>query len=985
MTETIKNLVLAEDAAENCGNKVNNNTMEMKFTLYTRKFLGNNARDVEYPIKREIKSALDLVNALQYDHICCKFVNNTRAKTRVNGEDVPAQFEYADVIENDIDNEKHSTADTWITVEDFIKAFHNIKFIIVPSRNNMKVKHPGEDNEQSARPRFHVIMPLKNTIKQRGVYENIKRGLVKDYNEFDSSCTDATRFIYGIENINPSEIVFHDGEFYVDELQWGFKEQDTQYTKKNDSTYKCSMKTKNILDALNYISPEGYDTWLKVGMALYNEGVDCDEWDNWSSTGSTYKPKECLAKWKTFRNDNSRQGLSAGTIFMLAKENGYELPSAGNNEYFEKQMQQCMKEMKEVAISAKEHDTDSLEQHIEKKCYMCDTLAKFIEMCINVLQNYVKVYTNISTTGKVVREIYIWDSNTNRYYLGNEDSITKYFDKIISSLKNKIINNKDLDTKTINKMESKLDSFIKYKNNIISSIIISDNIIDISNKYDAACVYATNDGIIDLRDINTLKNPIKTKFILCRNILDVSLKFDKNIIKEIQEKIINPVFDSAELGTAYIRRVATAWLGRYCGKRNFCDMIQGVGSNGKSKLLTLLSKAFLNFGVNAGPEVIDERLDNTFNAMQKNKRLISIDESNDVTLGVKFKNTVAYDSIIINDKGVSKYSIENNARIIAACNQAPKISGDTAILKRLQMWPSTDTIYDVDRALATKQIQKNEAADFQKKINEYGKTYFNAENNIKHLTAYLLWVAAEEYQNNCTIIDNAPTKVKEFMNIMVAYNASPVDTLNNMYEKTTTENKIPFNDIYQQYVDICEDSNIDAKFIMKKAALIRRLSENFRWNIQRTHGVWYIFDRILVDTPVDPTPDPDKPTKTITEQIVDNKIMQQIQNKTSEKTVKNSTCASEKITKKPVEKNVVKIEKHTDSTLTQSPIDSYIEVSDDELQAHLNDVFQDTTDNNEENTVENTTQCKKYVDEDDFDDEEFCKEFGIDPHEFDNK
>ena len=966
------NLMMAEAAAENCGNnnvETLNNNMNINFTLYTRKFLGNNARDVEYPIKRKIKNELDIVNALQYDHITCKFKNNTRAKTRVNGEDIPAQFEESDVIEMDVDNDKHSTEDTWITIEDFTKAFENTKFIIVPSRNNMKVKHPGEANEQGARPRFHVLFPLKNTIKQRGIYENIKCGLVKDYNEFDSSCTDATRFIYGNENITPSELVFHDGEFYVDELQLGFKEQESQYTKKNDSTYKCTMKTKNILDALNYISPEGYDTWLKVGFGLYNEGLSCDVWDNWSSTGSTYKPKECSAKWKTFRNDSGRQGISAGTIFKMAKDNGYELPAAGNNEYFEKQMQQCMNEMKAVAISAKEHDTDSLEQHIEKKCYMCDTIAKFIEMCINVLQNYVKVHQNVSTSGKVVSEVYIWDSNKNRYYLGNENSVATAFDNIISSLKNKIIDNKELDTKTINKMESKLDSFIKYKNSIISSIIISSKIIDNDTRYDVACVYATNDGIIDLRDINTLKNPIKTKFILCRNVLDTFLKYDEVIVKKIKKDIVEPVFDDKEAAECFTRRVATAWLGRECGNKNFCDMIQGVGSNGKSKLITYLGKSFMNFGVSAGPEVIDERLDNTFNAIQKNKRLICIDESNDVVLGTKFKNTVSYDDIIINDKGVSKYSTQNNARIIAGCNQAPKIISDNAILKRLQMWPSTDTIYDVDRALAIGQIQESDAETLKNKINAYGKTYAEAEKNIKHFTAYLLWLAAEEYQKNCESITNIPAKAKEFMNNIVEYNASPVDTLNNMYKKQAAASKIPFNDIYQQYVDICTDNNIDEKFVMKKAALIRKLSELFRWNIKKVNGVWYVYNRVLVSTPVDPTPNPDKPTKTIKEQIVDNKIMQQIQKKTPVKTsVKNTVKTTE-------EKHA---DKHADSTPTKSPIDNVVEVSDEELQTHFDDVFQDNVD-----TTTDTSKktCKKYVDEDDFDDEEFCKAFGIDPHE----
>ena len=74
---------------------------------------------------------------------------------------------------------------------------------------------------------------------------------------------------------------------------------------------------------LNTIPPDcGYDTWLKVGMALKHEGASCAVWDDWSSQGSKYKPGECEKKWKTF----NRHDVTGGTLYHIALQYGYQPP-----------------------------------------------------------------------------------------------------------------------------------------------------------------------------------------------------------------------------------------------------------------------------------------------------------------------------------------------------------------------------------------------------------------------------------------------------------------------------------------------------------------------------------------------------------------------------------------------------------------------------------------------------------------------------------
>ena len=56
---------------------------------------------------------------------------------------------------------------------------------------------------------------------------------------------------------------------------------------------------------LNAIPPDcSYDEWLKVGMALKQEGASCSVWDEWSRGGSKYKEGECQ------KNGNRFEGMT---------------------------------------------------------------------------------------------------------------------------------------------------------------------------------------------------------------------------------------------------------------------------------------------------------------------------------------------------------------------------------------------------------------------------------------------------------------------------------------------------------------------------------------------------------------------------------------------------------------------------------------------------------------------------------------------------
>lgn len=78
--------------------------------------------------------------------------------------------------------------------------------------------------------------------------------------------------------------------------------------------------------ALEHLGPlaDDYDDWIKVGMCLRTLGdAGLVLWDEWSKQSSKYEEGFCEQKWETF---SANGGLTLGTLFYLAKREGWEGP-----------------------------------------------------------------------------------------------------------------------------------------------------------------------------------------------------------------------------------------------------------------------------------------------------------------------------------------------------------------------------------------------------------------------------------------------------------------------------------------------------------------------------------------------------------------------------------------------------------------------------------------------------------------------------------
>jgi len=100
-----------------------------------------------------------------------------------------------------------------------------------------------------------------------------------------------------------------------------------------------------VVSALEYIDPSSENVWREVMMALKATWGE-DAWelaDEWSAHGGGYDERENDKRWESF-DDDPDSGITLGTIFHYAKENGWQfhdkkaviLPTRSNSAFCRK-------------------------------------------------------------------------------------------------------------------------------------------------------------------------------------------------------------------------------------------------------------------------------------------------------------------------------------------------------------------------------------------------------------------------------------------------------------------------------------------------------------------------------------------------------------------------------------------------------------------------------------------------------------------------
>lgn len=173
--------------------------MSTPITLYTATVTGQQT-NTRYPHQRTVTAADELTTAATFDHVAAEYQGNMRSATG---------FITSNCLVMDIDNDHTDNPDEWVTPATLESLLPAIEFYTATSRNHLTPK-----GVLSARPRFHVYLPIK-PVTEAAAYAGMKKNLAARYDFFDANAVDAARFMYG----NPAtEITYHPGELLIDEL-----------------------------------------------------------------------------------------------------------------------------------------------------------------------------------------------------------------------------------------------------------------------------------------------------------------------------------------------------------------------------------------------------------------------------------------------------------------------------------------------------------------------------------------------------------------------------------------------------------------------------------------------------------------------------------------------------------------------------------------------------------------------------------------------
>ncbi len=195
--------------------------------IFYRANVTGDEKNCVYPVEVCIRNKKELAEALSYDHVFVKFRDNRRSVEN---------FEYAALLVMDVDNESEDRGQ-WIWPDDMKEFFPGVRCITYSSRHDNKQK-----GTKCARPRFHVIFPIRPTGSAEE-YAATKRRVAELFPFFDNNALDAARFFFGVED---AKIIYQEGNNSLTEFL-NMIETDQPVP---DSSVICEGKRNSTLSAI---------------------------------------------------------------------------------------------------------------------------------------------------------------------------------------------------------------------------------------------------------------------------------------------------------------------------------------------------------------------------------------------------------------------------------------------------------------------------------------------------------------------------------------------------------------------------------------------------------------------------------------------------------------------------------------------------------------------------------------------------------------
>ena len=174
-------------------------TENKPITVYTADCIGN-AANCRYPNEMNITDEVTAKPAFSKDMVCAKYKNGHRSVSN---------FETANALPMDCDNDHSDIPADWITPEDIAEFFADVPYVLHFSRHHEKPK-----GEKGPRPRFHIVFRI-DPEQDADRYTALKKRLLAAFPFFDANAMDVARFLFGTED---PLVIYHPGTTPLNEF-----------------------------------------------------------------------------------------------------------------------------------------------------------------------------------------------------------------------------------------------------------------------------------------------------------------------------------------------------------------------------------------------------------------------------------------------------------------------------------------------------------------------------------------------------------------------------------------------------------------------------------------------------------------------------------------------------------------------------------------------------------------------------------------------
>lgn len=213
-----------------------------------------------------------------------------------------------DTIIMDVDNTEYD-----ISIDEFSSIFSGSMYWITTSKSHQKEKISGKQ-VCPPRDRYHVIFSVMRPVT-KSEYKIMATSLIEKYPFFDSSCSDASRFLFGNQDV---EVFFHDG-LSMDIPVLELKNDHMDEWEYDYNSYHSNDRKAIILSALQVASAnhefKDYKDWINLGMALKADGWDISDWQTLSYSDTNLH--EMRTHWDSFPDSGK---ISGGTLLYYARK-----------------------------------------------------------------------------------------------------------------------------------------------------------------------------------------------------------------------------------------------------------------------------------------------------------------------------------------------------------------------------------------------------------------------------------------------------------------------------------------------------------------------------------------------------------------------------------------------------------------------------------------------------------------------------------------